>query len=149
MENVKVNFDKYKSFVTYENFNDKMAYSVYKKDPDNFDGNKKDMKIYDVLAMNGFSLNKVGTYYFKELISYICYVLEQNPELSTQELIELVKNEKSYIYVEVANFYLEIGKPMLVEAIEKANEDTLDGVDYKVKAIAYSKYLTKEKQNVK
>ena len=66
------------AFSRYQNAYDMQDYLNYRRDPENFEGNKTDMQIYDLLLRDGFELGDDGTYYLKELISYVVYELHPN-----------------------------------------------------------------------
>lgn len=126
------------AFSKYQNIYDVKDYLSYKKDPDNYEGNKSDMQIYDLLLRDGFELDDEGTYYLKELISFVTYELKQNNDISFRTLTYLIDNERSYVYVEVAKTYLEIGLQRFIDTIKKSNEMVNDGRDYKERALMYS-----------
>ena len=109
------------AFSKYQNIYEVKEYLSYKKDPDNYEGNKSDMQIYDLLLRDGFELDDEGTYYLKELISFISHELKQNNDISFRTLSYLIDNERSYVYVEVAKTYLEIGLQRFIDTIKKSN----------------------------
>ena len=66
------------------------------------------------------------------------YELKQNNDISFRTLSYLIDNERSYVYVEVAKTYLEIGLQRFIDTIKKSNEMVNDGRDYKERALMYS-----------
>ena len=126
-------------------------YITYQEHPEKINElHIEDMRIYDLLTANGFSIVDIGTFYLKELISFINNnILTPIPNLSYEELKKLVQNKESYLYVEVALIYLEVGRDKFIDAIRNANKRTNDDIEFEEKAILFSKYAVKDKMKRK
>lgn len=122
-----------------------------------------EMKIFDTLLELGFSIENVGTFFYKELIVEIAKTLNSKNaygyENCDEEALKTLLNSRySSIYIEIAKFYLEIScdtfhnriKDAVKEVdITKANRDLVveifagheDATSYQEQALYIGRYI--------
>lgn len=152
-------------FSTKEHQSNIKEYNEYKNGKlENISTEKEiEMKIFDTLIELGFSIENIGTFFYKELIMEISRTLNcknvYGIEFCNEETIkEMLNNRYSSIYIEIAKFYLEIScdtfhnriKDAVKEVdISKTNKDLVveifegheDAKSYQEQALYIGKYI--------
>ena len=132
------------SFVNWLFESEKKEYILYKnKELDDVSESKKfDMKIYELLEKNGYEVDNIDTFLFKELISSVNDELSKHNNLDINVLRQSLVNKSSYIYYGIWD-YLEISNESLQHHLEKINSYTKDNdLKYEDKALLYALYLS-------
>ena len=132
------------SYVNWLFESEKKEYILYKnKELDDVSESKKfDMKIYELLEKNGYEVDNIDTFLFKELISSVNDELSKHNNLDINVLRQSLVNKSSYIYYGIWD-YLEISNESLQHHLEKINSYTKDNdLKYEDKALLYALYLS-------
>lgn len=112
-----------------KNVNDYKAYKSGKSEMITYE-KEVEMKIFDILLELGFSLEDIGTFYYKELILEIAKSLDKENTYGKeicdeQTLREMLMNRYSSIYIEKAKYNLNISS----DAFHKSIRDAISNID--------------------
>ncbi len=151
--------EDYISFAKWSQSKDLERYRSYKQGEEIGD-KELDMRILSLLEGLGYPIEKIGTYLYKELISYIYDDVKESIKsgIEPKELMEELIYPYSGLYHEIAREYLEIGvKPFhkyIKESIEEKDSSkaieplsiTIKGleegyIDYGIQAMFLASYI--------
>lgn len=119
---------QYLNFMVNNIYGEKKAYKAYKRGEKHDDAiSLEELEVIAILEEMGFSLDYIGTYFYKELIMAILNQLKGVPVrfevLSEEELTEQLNNPFSQFYFDIARNDLDIGIKTFHAAISKAIEE--------------------------
>ncbi len=108
-------------FAILEAKKDREKFQQYQKDKvvDFSKEELKDMKILEILQKLGYSINELGTYLYKDVISEI---YNEIPKRKNSELIQELNNIYSSFYLYIASEWKEMGLKTFHAQIKKARE---------------------------
>ena len=115
--------DDYISFARWDQAKDLERYRNYKKgELDKIDDRELDMRILSLLEELGYPIENIGTYLYKELISYIYEDVGKaiQTNIDNKELMYELLEPYSGLYRGLASDYLEIGTKSFHKYVKEA-----------------------------